>query len=397
MLAVDDARTLIASKVVAVDAESVSLADARGRVLRGRISAPEDIPAFDHSAVDGYAITDSDSPSFRLVSEVKAGDIPARRIEHGECARIFTGAALPPGTARVVMQEFATREGEKVAFAPGARGANIRRKGGDARAGTVLLEEGTRTGAVELGLLAQLGVTRLSVAMRPRVVHVATGGELVDPGETPAPGQIRDSNSTLVAALVAGEGGEIVAQRRVGDEVAALLAAVQDVSDPNWHVLLISGGASVGDYDFGRRAIERLGFAVHFHQLNLRPGKPLIFATRGRQVAFVIPGNPLSHFVCWHVAIRAAFDALAKCVDASEFVEVCLGGERPLPGHPRETCWPARLTSRGGQLVALPLRWQSSGDLTGLGGVNALLRVPSNSPAIDPGARLTAFSLRSPA
>lgn len=385
------------SMVAALDAESVSLAAAGGRVLRGQITAPEDIPAFDHSAVDGYAIAEDDRPSFRLVMEVKAGDIPVRRIEPGECARIFTGAALPPGTARVVMQEFATREGNEVSFGAGAKGGNIRRKADDARAGTVLLEEGTRLGAVQMGLLAQLGIMRTSVTMRPRVVHVATGSELVDPGEIPAPGQIRDSNSTLVAALVAREGAQLVAQRRVGDEVGALLAAVQSVPQPDWHVLLISGGASVGDYDFGRRAIEELGFAVHFHQLNLRPGKPLIFGTRGRQVAFVIPGNPLSHFVCWHVAIRVAFDALANSRSGSDLVEVCLGGERPLPGHPRETCWPARLTSRGGQLVALPLRWQSSGDLTGLGGVNALLRIPSNSPAIDPGARLIAFSLGSPA
>ena len=394
MLPLDDARALIASKTHRLNAETIALADARGRILHGRVTAPADIPAFDHSAVDGYAIADEGGHAYRRVMAIPAGEFPTRQIGQGECARIFTGAAIPPGTNRVVMQEFANVAEDIVTFTPGFKGTNIRRRGEDARAGAVLLEDGTRLGPVEMGLLAQLGVTRTSVAKRPRVLHVATGGELVDPGGEPAPGQIRDSNSTLIAALIADAGADIAGHRRVGDGIEILVEAVNGTPESGWQVLLISGGASVGDYDFGRRAIEKMGFTVHFHQLNLRPGKPLIYATRQRQVAFVIPGNPLSHFVCWHAVIRGVFDVLAVGRVDSEAARVLLGGERALAGNPRETCWPARLKVQDGQVTAIPLKWQSSGDLTGLCGVNALLRIPANSPEIMPGSQLSAFLLR---
>ena len=150
-------------------------------------------------------------------------------------------------------------------------------------------------------------------------------------------------------------------------------------------MLLLSGGASVGDHDFGARTLRELGFSIHFHQLNLRPGKPLIFATRGRHLAFVIPGNPLSHVVCWHLVIRTALDMLAT--GASEFglVEATLGGTAILKGNPRETWWPARISWEPDGVRFFPLKWQSSGDLTGIIGLDALIRVPAGSAAVQPG------------
>jgi molybdopterin molybdotransferase len=211
------------------------------------------------------------------------------------------------------------------------------------------------------------------------VIHIATGRELIAPEQTPAAGEIRDSNSTLVAAELAAAGADLVGQSRCGDELAALVHAI-DSHPAGWDVLLISGGASVGDYDFGRRALAELGFTIHFTKLDLRPGKPLIFASRGAQVAFVIPGNPVSHFVLFHVAIRAALEALEGAVESWPEMTVAL--TEPIPGraNPRTTFWPAVVSIAGGELVARPLRWQSSGDLTGLAGANALIRIPGNSP-----------------
>jgi molybdopterin molybdotransferase len=150
----------------------------------------------------------------------------------------------------------------------------------------------------------------------------------------------------------------------------------------------------VGDHDFGARTLRELGFSLHFTQLNLRPGKPLIFATRGRHLAFVIPGNPLSHLVCWHLVIRAALDMLA--IGAIEFalVEAPLGGDVAMKGNPRETWWPARIAWENGGAKFLPLKWQSSGDLTGIIGLDALIRVPAGIAAVQPGETIGARLLR---
>jgi molybdopterin molybdotransferase len=256
-----------------------------------------------------------------------------------------------------------------------------------------LLEGGCVLSTLRLALLAELGHTQPLVAPRPRILHVVTGSELVPPDANPGPGQIRDSNSTLISALAADAGCEIVAHRRAGDDLATLVTAIGSVPESDWHALLISGGASVGDYDFGARALRELGFSVHFNSINLRPGKPLIFATRGRQVAFVIPGNPLSHFVCWHVAIRAAIDVLTVGLAMLDLTTVSLGGKKPLSGNPRETWWPARLALHEGVAIAEPLKWQSSGDLTGIASAGALVRVPANSPSLPPGSLVAALIL----
>ena len=397
MLTLSEARSLIAEHVHILAPERVPLANAHGRMLREALVAGEDIPAFARSAMDGYAVNGDGTGPFRIVTEVPAGAICGRALASGECARVFTGSAIPPGAAHVVIQELAHRDGDSVSFVKRDAATNIRLRGEDAREGSVIIERGVCLGAPELSLFAQLGATTPLVSPRPRVMHVATGSEIVPPDSEPQPGQIRDSNSTLVAALTTEAGGEIVAQHRAGDDFPVLLSALQAATPEMCDLLLLSGGASVGDHDLGLKALHSLGFDVHFQQLNLRPGKPLIFATRGRQVAFVIPGNPLSHIVCWHVAIRAAFDMLTAGCAEFGLATAILGGTTPLRGHARETWWPARLSWEGDAPAFLPLKWQSSGDLTGLAGFDALIRVPSNSPAIQPGenvsARLTRTSI----
>ena len=395
MLTISEARALIAEQVHILAPERVPLSAAHGRVLREALVADEHIPAFDRSAMDGYAVHGEGTGPFRIVADIPAGLVSERSIITGECARVFTGSAIPAGATHVVIQELAQREGDSVSFSKRDAATNIRRRGEDACEGSVLIERGVRLGATELSLFAQLGKTNPLVSQRPRILHVATGSEIVPPDSSPQPGQIRDSNSTLVAALVADSGAEIVSQHRTGDDFAALLSAVKSAPAESWDVLLLSGGASVGDHDLGLKALQALGFTAHFQQLNLRPGKPLIFAARGRQIAFVIPGNPLSHVVCWHIAIRAALDMLT--IGDAEFglATAALGGATPLRGHARETWWPACLSWEGDAPVFLPLKWQSSGDLTGLVGFDALIRVPSNSPALQPGDKVSARLIRS--
>ncbi len=381
MISLAEARASIAAAVQPLASVETPLASAQGRVLRADVAADEDMPAFDRSAMDGYALGAEDrSERFRVVGEIQPGTASAMKIGVGECARIFTGAQIPAGASQVIMQENVTREGEWIT--PVRRDAKtwIRRRGEDARRGDLLLRAGVRLGAGELALLAQLGVVQPRVSPAPRVIHFTTGNELTDPAAVPGAGQIRDSNSTLIAALLADCGARLAHQRRCGDALDTLTAGIVAAGDA-WDVLLISGGASVGDYDFGARALEALGFAIHFRQINLRPGKPLIFATRGPQCAFVIPGNPVSHFVTFHTAIRHALECLENAPSSWVLARPELAEDLPSPPDARETFWPARLEIHDGALRVQPLAWQSSGDLRGLVGANALLRIaPGTGP-----------------
>ena len=382
MISLAEARAIIAERIRPPDPAAAPLAGAHGRVLREDVAAGEDLPAFDRSAMDGYAVGAEDrSDRFRVVGEIQPGAAPAVEIRVGECARIFTGAQIPAGASQVIMQEIAARAGEWIT--PARRDAKtwIRQRGEDARRGDVLLRAGVRLGAGELALLAQLGVVQPRVSPAPRVIHFATGNELTDPAVAPAAGQIRDSNSTLIAALLAERGARGASQGRCGDSLAALVGAIESADAETWDVLLISGGASVGDYDFGAKTLRDIGFTIHFDRLNLRPGKPLIFATRGAQVAFVLPGNPVSHLVTFHLAVRLALECLEAAPPSWPLAEVFLADDFPAQSDPRETYWPCEVRSDGACLRARPLAWKSSGDLCGLAGVNALLQIlPATGP-----------------
>jgi len=378
MISLTTARRILTAEVSPRAAEATPLALAHGRVLAEDVVADAFYPAGDRSMMDGYAIAADAAPgAYRVVGEIQAGQMPERPLGAGEAMRINTGALLPAGGGRVVMQEDAQRDGEVVTFTRIAERRFVREKGSEAQPGAVVLPAGTRLGAAELAILAQVGAVTPRVVRAPTIRHLATGSELVAPAETPRGGQIRDTNSSLLQALVAEAGATVAGSQRCGDDPAALVALADEPCD----LLLISGGASVGDYDFGARTLRALGFTIHFDRVDLRPGKPLTFATRGAQAAFVIPGNPVSHFVCFQVAIRLALERMAGREPAWNPVLLELRGGEPLRPDPRETYWPARAFVGDGRLVVTPKRWSTSGDTFSLAGTNALIRVGEPMPA----------------
>jgi len=380
MITLTEARRTIAEKFRPRAAETVPLAEALGRVLAAEIKADAAYPAADRSMMDGYAISAEDhSERFKVVGEIAAGSVPDFTLQRGECARIFTGAELPAGASQVIMQEETEREGEWMRPRQRPRQLFVRKRGVEAETGTVVLAPGTRLGPADLAILAQVGAVHVPVVPAARVSHIATGDELIPPTGQPVPrGKIRDTNSALLAGLLAQTASHLILQSRCGDDPARLAHWIAESHEAD--VLLISGGASVGDYDFGARVLTEAGFTIHFDKINLRPGKPLIFATRGAQAAFVIPGNPVSHFVCFHVAIRQALEVLQGLPPSAELnlVYAELGGTETLRGDLRETYWPAQLTVQG-CLVAVPRRWSSSGDTFSLAGTNALLQVKTDT------------------
>jgi len=397
MISLAEARRLITEKISPLPAVSVPLSELRGGVLRQDVKAREDLPGFDRSAMDGYAIAANDaSAKFRIVATIEPGPLPKCKIRRGQCARIFTGAPVPAGASQVLMQEDTRLEGEFMAPTRRDKETNIRYRGEDARRGAVLLKQGTRLGPGELALLAGLGAAQVQVSPPVRVAHLATGNELVAPGEKLRPGQIRDSNSTLVAALTRQFGGELVKQERVPDDFKLLLKRARALQK-SFDLLLISGGASVGDFDFGKRLLTELDFKIHFTASNLRPGKPLVFATKGRQAAFVLPGNPVSHWVTMQVEVRAAFERFSGAPVSWPLAKVRLAKPFAYRAGPRETFLPGRLEvdPRGG-LVVRALRWQSSGDVTGLAGVNALLHLAAGTQAPKAGDPISVLILNMP-
>ena len=311
MLSVAEALERVLTGVSVLAAESVPLGEALARVLAEPIVAEREIPPWDNSSMDGYALrardTEAASPDHPLVlpvvGEVTAGRVAVRELGASEAYRILTGAPLPPGSDAVIPQEEVHREGAYVTIRrPVERGAYVRPRGEDIRPGDRILEPGTVLRPAAVGVLAALGRARVSVHRRPTVAVLSTGDELVDPQAPLGPGQIPDSNSYTISGLAVEAGAAPVslgiARDRREDLVERLRAGLQ--SD----VLVSSAGVSVGDRDFVREAVEALGARLDFWQVNMRPGKPLTFGRIGECLFFGLPGNPVSSMVTFELFVR---------------------------------------------------------------------------------------------
>lgn len=383
----DDVRRHLQAAVRPLETEPIPLVESAGRVLREPVLATEDQPAFDRSSVDGYAVRlDDPAATFRIVDEIRAGDWKPRELSFGEVVRIATGGALPGDGLQVVMKEDVRVETGTLTVLRRDDERNIRFRGEDARAGQVLVGAGTVLQPGTVGLLASVGCAQPLVTRRPRVLHIATGNEIVSPEQTPAHGQIRDSNSSLVRSFL-NQWSIAPEQKRVGEDAAAIAAALR-TPHAALDLLLISGGASVGEHDFTKRLLEEAGFTIHVSKTTARPGKPLIVAQRGSTVAFGLPGNPLAHFVCLNLYVRAALEAWSGQRRITEFQSGLLAEELAAGGNARETFWPAHWQLDGGSARLTPLRWSSSGDLTALATANALIRVGSGEAGFKRGSRV---------
>jgi len=384
MLPIPEALAEVLTRASQLGTERVPLASALDRLLREDIRADVDSPPFNASAMDGYALRAAEAGQpLRLIGTSAAGAAFTGRIGAGECVRIFTGAPVPADADCVVKQEDTTRDGDAVRLTVKLSGRDyIRRRGENRHAGEIVVPTGTVLGPPELAALASVGVTHPLVTRRTRCVHLVTGDELVAPHLTPAGAQIRDSNSTLVTHLLARHGAELTGHAHVRDDLTDARTAL--ARQPAHDILLLSGGASVGDLDLSRPLLTEFGFTLHFQQINLRPGKPLVFASRGEQLAFVFPGNPVSHWVTFQLFLVPLLRKLATGIDAApERLRGRLAANSPAPPpDARQTIWPARVTILNGehQLTLLPLA--SSGDSSGLVGANALIPLPANG--LDP-------------
>ncbi len=412
LLSLDEAISEIISRCQPLSAVRAPLAEAFGRVLRETVCAPEDLPSVDRATRDGYAVrADDASKTFSVVDTIHAADWKPRQLKPGESVRVATGAALPCEGLRVVMQEHVERDGDKLHVVRRENSTNVRLRGEEVRQGQPLVPEGTKLNAGALAILAMVGNANPLLSPRLRILHFTTGDEIVRPDQTPKPGQIRDSNSILIRGLLQNFPCELLHAHLPEDfEKAKHSVSAFSLQPSAFDLLLVSGGASVGEKDFTGALLEQLGFDIVFNQVNLRPGRPLIFgvnggasvpASRTRRaeamrrrlvsslappnkvcVAFGLPGNPLSHFVCFHFAVAAAL----ACLTGGGPPKVLRGqlaeklDDKPCP---RETLWPARLEWNEATPRLRPLAWTSSGDITCLTAANALVRVPANTSRLE--------------
>ena len=321
LLPVAEAERLIGVRVNPVSGrETVPLREALGRVLAQNIVAPVDLPPFDNSAVDGYAVRGEDIDAAReqrltIADRVSAGHAATHTVKPGEAVRIFTGAPMPPGADTVFMQEDCRIDGAHVIVPPGLpRGANRRLAGEDIRAGAVALPAGRRLSAQDVALAAALGLTAIDVVRRVRVALFSTGDEIAEPGSPLAGAALYDSNRYLLAAALARFGAEVTDLGILGDEPQALAKAIAAAASDH-DLVLTSGGVSTGEADYVRSAVESVGRIV-FWRVAIKPGRPVamgvIPAANGEAAAFVgLPGNPVAVFVTFVRVVRPLLLRLA--------------------------------------------------------------------------------------
>jgi molybdopterin molybdotransferase len=306
MIDPDEALRLVIEAAGPPRAEKALLADACGMCLAEDVCADRDCPPFARAMMDGYAVRIADAGAcVPVVGEVAAGQNPMIEVNRAECVEIMTGAACPMGSEAVVPKEATQRHGHLVTL-PGQidRGDNIAAQGNECRAGGRVLRAGEMITPLAVAVLAAFGIETLQVLRRPTLAIIATGSELVAPGQPLGPGQIRDCNGPMLSAMARQMGIAEPLYLRAGDRLDALLAALRQTADRD--IILLSGGVSAGNYDLVPAALERYGAETIFHKVTQKPGKPLLLAQRNEQLFFGLPGNPLACHLGFHRYVAAA-------------------------------------------------------------------------------------------
>ena len=403
MISVEEASGRIAESMPGVlGSERVGLDTALGRVLASDIVAPEDLPGFDNSMVDGWAVRSSetagvnpDAPLVLPVSmEVAAGGWPQRTLPTGTLARIFTGAPIPDGADAVIMVEDSRPEegGGVVVLDAGSR-KFIRKAGSDIARGSSALSAGTPLGAAQLGLLAALGLAQVDVVRRPRVGVLSTGDELVavDTATLP-PGKLRNSNAVALAAAGREAGGELAASEHAVDTLESLNDALDRLLAAGCDILISSGGVSVGNYDLVRTVLESRG-ELEFWRIAVKPGKPLAFGRISGVPFFGLPGNPVSALVTFEVFVRPVLRALGGWRQVGRPVVDAVLEEPVSHAQGRQEFVRAELVWERGRYRARPTGAQESHRLSGAAIADALLVVPQERGDLEAGEVFEAWLL----
>jgi molybdopterin molybdotransferase len=396
VVSIEDARAkvfeVIAARAFPRESEIIEFAQnppiALGRVLAENVLADRNYPPFDRSIRDGFALRAKDAAEagarLHIIGESRAGVAFEGPVGEGECVRIFTGAPVPRGANAVVMQEFVRIEG---AFAlidrPALPSQNYVLAGAESRIGEVVIRQGTRLGFAELAMAAQVGRASIEVIRRPRVAILTTGDEIVAVDQKPGPSQIRNSNAISLAALVWMAGGEPVICENAPDDMEKLRAQIERALEAD--VLVLSGGVSVGQYDFVEEVLRAQGAEFFFDAVALRPGKPAVFGWCKGKPVFGLPGNPVSTMITFELFVRAAIESLTgRPPRPVAYLKAKLA--HPVKERsPLTHFLPARVTQTNGDPVVERLSWEGSGDIGAVLRGNCFLVIHPNRLELEAG------------
>ena len=398
MISVEEARARILAGLTPTPVETIGLSAAWNRVGATRVTARLTQPPADVSAMDGYALRAVDGTlgaRLDVIGAAPAGHPFPGTVGPGQTVRLFTGSVVPAGADGILIQEDATRDGDRITVNEAvAAGRHIRRAGQDFAAGDAVIQAGRRLTARDIGLAAAANHPWITVHRRPRVAILATGDEIAMPGEPIPPGGIVSSNSHALAALVCAGGGEPIVLPVAADDRDAIAAVADQMAGVD--LLVTTGGASVGDHDLVIESLTRRGLTVDFWQIAMRPGKPLIFGKMGAVPMLGLPGNPVSAIVC---AILFLLPALAKLCglpgDPPPSVMALLGVALPANDRRADHLRATLTRDSVGRLVATPFPIQDSSMLRRLALADALVLRAPNAPALPEGAEVSVIRLDS--
>jgi molybdopterin molybdotransferase len=408
MLTVDQAMDAILKRVRRLDTETVSLADSLGRVLGEDVTADTPMPPFDNSAVDGYAVNSTDvgpaSPDsprvMRVLGEIPAGGAPDFVVGAGTAVRIMTGAPMPRGANSVVMVEDTTSEEDDAVtvMAQTRPGENVRYAGTDVARGALVVHSGSRIRPAEIAMLAAAGRARVTVHRPPRVAVVSTGDEIVEivDGVLPPPGKIRNSNRHALAAMVRECGAVVCCETHIPDDPESTEAVLAACAGPDCRAdaVVTAGGVSVGDRDYVRPAVEKLG-TLDLWRVAMKPGKPLAFGAIGEALFFGLPGNPVSAMVTFELFVRPALLRMAGRGSSDLWrrqVQAILTVS--LPHSPGRREYVRAITvAHNGRFITQPTGAQGSNLLRSMTAANSLIIVPQDSPGLEPGGMVQVILL----
>lgn len=380
-VSVEKALEIVLGAVHSLPSEEVPLASALGRVLAEDVTSDVDLPPFDRAAMDGYAVRADDLRQvpcrLKVIEEVPAGKIATKAVGKAQCTRIMTGAPVPPGADAIIMQEHTRQlDGREVEVLQLARpGANICARGEDLRQGQRAMERGCVLQPSDMGLLGAIGRKSVRVARRPGVAVIATGSELSEAGAPLSEGHIYDANTPCLTALCLASGAEAREFRHVVDDPDALERQVS-IALLHQEIVVISGGVSVGPYDWVGEVLRRVGATICLEKVAMKPGKPVVFATKDDRLIFGLPGNPVSSFVAFALFVAPAIRKAMGCSYVAPRELSARLKDSIENRSERRLYAPAQLAFRDGLCEATLVPTHGSADLVSLTRANALVVVP---------------------
>ncbi|MEO6051796.1 MAG: gephyrin-like molybdotransferase Glp [Pyrinomonadaceae bacterium] len=396
MIEISKAQRIIGRETGLLGVEKIELASAIGRILRENIIADTDLPPFNRSQMDGFAVLAADTTDapvmLKIIGESAAGKGWHKVMKRGEAVRIMTGAPVPKGADAVQKLELTSEASgpgptsgpvgppDQITIVQTVKpGEAIGRRGSEINKGATIFKSGEVITENMIATLAAFGYARLKAGMQPRVAILGTGSEIVDVTKKPGRDQIRNSNSVMIDVLCRKFGAIATVLPIIRDEISDLISEISKVAK-NSDILVITGGVSVGKYDHAKTALIELGAEIFFDKVRLKPGKPAVFARLGKTLLFGLPGNPVSAAVTFHVFVRKAIFTMQGALKTDLKQGFAVLASAAKAARDRDTYLPSRLESNKlGQLTAHPLKWQGSSDFIGFARADSLIFVPKGA------------------